>query len=215
MNRLIFPITKKAAEKEGVKYSSEMNRNALFPSRLRDLRNELDVSQDKMSKALGISKSTLGLYETGDTLPDARTLRDIATYFNVSADWLLGLTAKRSPDMDIRKMCDTLRLSEKAVGSIINMGDPDCLGGDSASLYALNCMLEACDISGGRGGPGLVIPCIAEYLNFSDGQISVSAENGANISPEMLLALTSNAIKRQILEEIGRKLDELKDTYYQ
>ena len=95
MEQLIFPVTKKAAEKNGGTYSSEKNKNALFPSHLRELRGERGVSQESLARDLGVSKSTIGLYESGDTLPDAQTLRDLAKYFNVSADWLLGLSDYR------------------------------------------------------------------------------------------------------------------------
>ena len=73
MEQLVFPVTKKAAEKQGGVYSSDANKNALFPSRLRELRKEKGVSQDQLANELGVSKSTIGLYETGDTLPDAKT----------------------------------------------------------------------------------------------------------------------------------------------
>lgn len=92
MERLIFPVTKKEAEKSGKTYSSEENKNALFPSQLRELRKEKGISQETLARDLGVSKSTIGLYETGDTLPDAKTLRDLAVYFNVSSDYLVGLS---------------------------------------------------------------------------------------------------------------------------
>ena len=111
MEQLIFPVTKKASEKQGGVYSSEANKNALFPSRLRELRKEKGVSQDQLSKELGVSKSTIGLYETGDTLPDAKTLRDLAVYFDVSVDWLLGLATERTTDSDIKKVCKYTGLS--------------------------------------------------------------------------------------------------------
>ena len=107
MDRLIFPVTKKAAEKEGIPFSSQYNKNALFPSRLRELRKKKGISQDQLAKILGVSKSTLGLYETGDTLPDAKTLRDLAVYFEVSSDFLLHLSdyeSKVSEEITAREM---------------------------------------------------------------------------------------------------------------
>ena len=92
MEQLIFPVTKKEAEKCGRAYSSEENKNALFPSQLRDLRKKKGISQETLARDLGVSKSTIGLYETGDTLPDAKTLRDLAAYFDVSSDYLVGLS---------------------------------------------------------------------------------------------------------------------------
>lgn len=118
MERLIFPTTKKEAEKSGIPYSSEANKKALFPSQLRELRKKKGISQETLARDLGVSKSTIGLYETGDTLPDARTLRDLAIYFSVSADWLLGLAKNPTTDADINAMCEYSGLSEKAIGTL-------------------------------------------------------------------------------------------------
>ena len=51
-------------------------------------------------------------------MPDAKTLRDLALYFDVSADWLLGLSDVKNCDMDIRAICEKTGLSEKAVSII-------------------------------------------------------------------------------------------------
>ena len=118
MERLIFPVTKKEAEKSGRKYSSEENKKALFPSQLRDLRKEKGISQETLARDLGVSKSTIGLYETGDTLPDARTLYDLAVYFDVSADYLLGLQTTPSTDMNVKTICEYTGLSEKSINHL-------------------------------------------------------------------------------------------------
>lgn len=105
MERLIFPVNKKEAEKSERKYSSEKNKNALFPSQLRELRKEKGISQETLARDLGVSKSTIGLYETGDTLPDAKTLHDIwRSTLAVSSDWLLGLSKTKSTDIDVQKL---------------------------------------------------------------------------------------------------------------
>ena len=58
MEQTFFPVTRREAERSGTKYSSEKNKNAGFPSRLRELRKKKGVSQDIVSKELGVSKST-------------------------------------------------------------------------------------------------------------------------------------------------------------
>lgn len=98
MERMLFPVTRREAERVGIAYSSEANKNALFPSQLRELRKEKGVSQDALSKVLGVSKSTIGLWETGDTLPDAKSLYDLARYFDVSSDYLLGLSKAKKQE---------------------------------------------------------------------------------------------------------------------
>lgn len=115
MEQLIFPITKREAEKQGIPYSSRTNKDALFPSRLRALRNEKGVSQLELSKVLGVSKSTVGLWETGDTLPDAESLYYIARYFHVSSDYILGLSPVKSSDQKVAEICKYTGLSQNAV----------------------------------------------------------------------------------------------------
>lgn len=92
MEQAFFPVTRREAERQGIPFSSDANKNALFPSQLKELRERKGISQAVLARALGVSKSTIGLWETGDTLPDAKSLHDLAVYFDVSADYLLGLS---------------------------------------------------------------------------------------------------------------------------
>lgn len=121
MEQLKFPVTKKEAEKLGTAYSSEANRNALFPSRLRALREEKGVSQAVLATALGVSKSTIGLYETGDTLPDVQTADMLANYFGISADYLLCRTDIRLPDPNMAVAFHRLGLTDTAAHTLLGI----------------------------------------------------------------------------------------------
>lgn len=132
MEQLFFPVTQKKASQTGVGRSSTENKNAVFPTQLRALRKEKGVSQDELSKVLGVSKSTVGLWETGDTLPDARSLHDLAIYYGVSADYLLGLSDIKSIDVDIQRACNTTGLSDDAILAL-----QDSVYGSSALNYLL------------------------------------------------------------------------------
>jgi transcriptional regulator with XRE-family HTH domain len=62
-----------------------------FGDRLRLLRNERQLTQEHLGKALNISGRVIGFYETNDRFPkDEETLKNIANYFDVSVDWLIG-----------------------------------------------------------------------------------------------------------------------------
>ena len=65
--------------------------------KLRDLRAEQkDLTLEKLSQATGIASSTLGQYESDDYKDISHTyLLALAKYYNVSADWLLGLSESR------------------------------------------------------------------------------------------------------------------------
>ncbi len=61
-------------------------------SKLVQLRTEKQITQTELGKILGVGKTTISNYETGYSTPDAEMLKKIATYFNVSTDYILGLT---------------------------------------------------------------------------------------------------------------------------
>lgn len=58
-------------------------------ARLKELRTRRQVSQADVAKAIGISRTAYVKYETGASKP-VRRLHELAKYFNVSTDYLLG-----------------------------------------------------------------------------------------------------------------------------
>ena len=56
------------------------------------LRNERGFSQEQLAKVLHVSKSTVAMWETGQRLPSVEKYEEIADYFNVSIDYLMGRT---------------------------------------------------------------------------------------------------------------------------
>lgn len=65
----------------------------IFAQRLKELRHDRKkITQDMLANDLQVSKTTISNYETGYSMPDIETLIRIATYFNVSTDYLLGRT---------------------------------------------------------------------------------------------------------------------------
>ncbi len=64
-----------------------------FSDRLKALRIQKHLTQEELSKATGITKSAIGMYESGKREPKFETLEVFADYFNVSIDDLLGRAA--------------------------------------------------------------------------------------------------------------------------
>ncbi len=62
-----------------------------FAEKLKTLRLENGLSQKDVSFALGMTRNAFTNYETGIREPSLETLKKICRYFNVSADYLLGL----------------------------------------------------------------------------------------------------------------------------
>ena len=66
-------------------------------ARLKSLRNSRKLSQKDFAQALRVSQQTVASWESGRTEPSNTALRDIADYFNVSADYLLGRETPKAP----------------------------------------------------------------------------------------------------------------------
>lgn len=62
----------------------------MLGDRIKSLRENRRVSQIDLAAVLGVSKSTVSMWETGRREPDSAMLVNIAQYFNCSVDYLLG-----------------------------------------------------------------------------------------------------------------------------
>lgn len=63
----------------------------IFAERLKELRIEAGLNQQELAKELGISDAAICRWESCKRIPNIENLVLIAKYFNVSADFLVGL----------------------------------------------------------------------------------------------------------------------------
>jgi transcriptional regulator with XRE-family HTH domain len=61
----------------------------MFPDRLKNLRKNINKTQQQMADLLGISRQAYGYYENGSRQPDFESLKTLANYFDVTIDYLL------------------------------------------------------------------------------------------------------------------------------
>ena len=59
--------------------------------RLKELREERCLSQERLAKEIGVSHRAIGFWESGINEPKASYVVALAKYFKVSADYLLGI----------------------------------------------------------------------------------------------------------------------------
>ena len=59
---------------------------------IRALRKSAGITMKQFGKLMGVSESTISLYETGKNEPDISMLKKMAEYFGVSIDYLLCRT---------------------------------------------------------------------------------------------------------------------------
>lgn len=77
--------------------------------RLKSLRIVSGMSREDFGKALNISFGTVAAYEQGIRVPPVEKIIEIANYFNVTADYLIGNDNKAVPVLENKK----IPLSEK------------------------------------------------------------------------------------------------------
>ena len=66
-------------------------------SRLKEIREDKDLNQSDIAKALGIKQQQYSEYEIGKRLISINYLSDLADYYDTSIDYLLSKTDERKP----------------------------------------------------------------------------------------------------------------------
>lgn len=65
--------------------------------RIRDLREDRDLSQQEVGQAIGVPQRTYSYYETGQRMLPPQILCRLADFYNTSVDYLLGRTDEARP----------------------------------------------------------------------------------------------------------------------
>ena len=58
--------------------------------RVRELRSERNATQEKFGELVGVSRQTVGRWESGEVVPDIGRLNVLCNAFHVSVDWLFS-----------------------------------------------------------------------------------------------------------------------------
>ena len=66
-------------------------------NRLKEIREDKDLKQDDVAKALGIKQQQYSEYERGTVLISIEKLDKLADFYDTSVDYLIGRTDERKP----------------------------------------------------------------------------------------------------------------------
>lgn len=113
---------------------------SLFSKRLKDLRKERNINQEQLAKEIGASRGSISFYEKGSRMPDISTLDKLASYFNVSTDYLLGRTDEQMSNIEIQSIQNMTGLSSKAVNKLKLIKEKNTMLFDNV-LYAINYLI--------------------------------------------------------------------------
>ena len=68
-----------------------------YTERIRSLREDRDLSQTKVAELLNVGQKTYSDYELGRTRIPVDSLIKLAEFYNVSMDYICGLSDKKHP----------------------------------------------------------------------------------------------------------------------
>ena len=63
----------------------------IMAERIRALRQEKNIGQNKLAQDIQVSNASISYWENGKQQPSVEALYKIAVYFDVPADYILGL----------------------------------------------------------------------------------------------------------------------------
>ena len=92
---------------------------ATFGERFKALRNEKRLTQDKLAEMFFLNKSSISRYESDKQLPEPAALQKFADFYNVSLDYLMGISDIRNPiasmksNLDEKELCNNAKDLEK------------------------------------------------------------------------------------------------------
>lgn len=70
---------------------------ATFAERIKELRTEKGYTHKQLGQYLGVSESTVSMWEIGQRTPTNKRMYEIADFFNVTVDYLTGKTDTNRP----------------------------------------------------------------------------------------------------------------------
>ncbi len=85
-----------------------------FGQRLRELRLKNNITQKMLAEKIGVSQQAVARWESDNFAPTADTLIELANFFEVSADYLLGRTDHPSPIREFVGIAEDLTQEELA-----------------------------------------------------------------------------------------------------
>lgn len=88
---------------------------ATFGQRLKLLRTKKDITLEALADVINTTKATLSRYENSKRTPNIEFARKVADYFNVSTDYLYGLTDDEQGK--INQLEDIIGFAEKSTSN--------------------------------------------------------------------------------------------------
>ena len=90
--------------------------NSPFATRLREIMdNNPNITQQQVADYLGVTRQSISQYMYGNSQATADKIILLAQFFNVSADYLLGITDIKTADTSVQSVSHYLGVNDKIV----------------------------------------------------------------------------------------------------
>lgn len=103
--------------------------------RIKEQREYLRLSQEKLGMKIGVTRTTVGAYEKGAALPSVDVLLKMCELFNQPSDYLMGLDNRRCVSVDglnpkqleiVKELRNAFIRRNAAIGIFDNSGGELC-----------------------------------------------------------------------------------------
>ena len=101
-------------------------KDSIFLQRFKELVGET-AKQQEIADKIGTTRQNVGNWLRGNTTPDSVQLEKISRAYNVSINWLTGISGVRSTDIKVEKISEFLGLPEETVNALKNISCKDVL----------------------------------------------------------------------------------------
>lgn len=173
----------------------------IFSKRMRKLRQERNMTIEQFANAVGISKSSVGYYESRNRVPDIVIAGRMAEVLGVTADYLIGRSNAQTKEPKLKSICDKVGLSDKSVMMLARLKEENV-----AQLRVINLLLEQADddiddsyeLEGSYEGS--VLNAVCRYLDRYKSADEFVAEYGSS-SDEGISSAIRSAVYRLILDQ--------------
>ena len=92
--------------------------NKIFGERIRELREQRDLSMQELANFLEVSKSSVNMWENAGVVPREPILKKISQAFDVTIDYLLGNTTREEEQERVDKLNDINSLFQQLLGNL-------------------------------------------------------------------------------------------------
>lgn len=89
--------------------------------KIKEIRKENNLNQSEFGKLFGLTQNTITNIENDKRLPTYEILTEISKQFNVSTDYLLGVSEAKTSNIELKAICDYTGLTEEAVNKLHEM----------------------------------------------------------------------------------------------